>query len=60
VSNFWHTVLPPVLTALVPPGGLTRITRLQRLINTSIDLLGRLPADHPNRATLEDHNGELI
>ena len=48
-------------------GGLTRTTRLQRLINTNIDLLGtnidllgRLPADHTNRATLEDHNGELI
>jgi hypothetical protein len=61
VSNFWQTVLPPVLTALVAyQGGLTRTTRLQRLINTNIDLLGRLSADHPNRPTLEAHNGELI
>jgi anti-sigma factor RsiW len=39
---------------------LTRTSRLQRTINTNLDLLGRLPAEHPNRATLEAHNGELL
>ena len=51
MSSFWRTVLPPVLTALVAyQGGLTRTTRLQRLINTNIDLLGSLrPATRTGR-----------
>jgi len=38
----------------------TRTGRLQRAIIANLDLLDRLPAQHPNRAMLEAHNGELL
>jgi len=61
MSNFWQTVIPAAASALVAGRiAWTRTSRLQRTINTNLDLLGRLPADHPNRATLEAHNGELL
>jgi hypothetical protein len=61
MSNFWQTVIPPALAALVAhQGGLTRTTRLRSMIRANVDLLGTLPADHPNRATLEAHIGELV
>jgi hypothetical protein len=61
MSTFWQTVIPAALTALVAGRvALTRTSRLQRTINTNLDLLGRLPAEHPERATLEAHNGELL
>jgi hypothetical protein len=41
-------------------GGLTRTTRLRSMIRASVELLGTLPADHPSRATLEAHIGELV
>lgn len=56
-----QTVLPAVLAALVAyQGGLTRTTRLRSMIRANVDLLGTLPADHPSRATLEAHIGELV
>jgi hypothetical protein len=30
------------------------------MIRANVDLLGTLPADHPSRATLEAHIGELV
>jgi hypothetical protein len=55
------TVIPAVLTFLVGyQGGLTRTSRLRSMIGANLDLLDRLPADHPNRAILEAHNGKLI
>jgi hypothetical protein len=39
---------------------LTRTSRLRRTIAANLDLLDRLPAEHPNRAILEAHNGELL
>jgi hypothetical protein len=39
---------------------LTRTGRLRRAITANLDLLDRLPADHPNRAMLEAHNGDLL
>ena len=38
----------------------TRTSRLRKDIHANLDLLGRLPADHPNRAALEAKNGELL
>jgi hypothetical protein len=38
----------------------TRTGRLRRAITANLDLLDRLPAEHPHRATLEAHNGELL
>jgi hypothetical protein len=61
MSTYWQTVVPSALTALVAGRiAWTRTSRLQRTINTNLDLLGRLPAEHPNRAALEAHNGELL
>ena len=59
MSAFWQTMIPAVLTALVAGRvALTRTSRLRRTIDANLALLDRLPADHPNRATMEDHNGE--
>jgi hypothetical protein len=61
MSAFWQTAIPAAASALVAGRiAWTRTSRLQRTINTNLDLLGRLPADHPNRAALEAHNGELL
>jgi hypothetical protein len=55
------TVIPAALTFLVGyQGGLTRTSRLRSMIGANLDLLDRFPADHPNRATLEAHNGKLV
>jgi hypothetical protein len=61
MSAFWQTVIPAVLTALVAGRvAWTRTSRLRRTIDANLALLDRLPADHPNRPTLEAHNGELL
>jgi hypothetical protein len=61
MSTFWQTVIAATIPVLVAGRvALTRTSRLQRTINTNLDLLGRLPADHPNRAVLEAQNGELL
>jgi hypothetical protein len=61
MTAFLQTAIPAVLTALIAGRiAWTRTSRLQRTINTNLDLPGRLPADHPNRAALEAHNGELL
>jgi hypothetical protein len=51
----------PVIGALI--GGqitVTRTGKLRKDIRETIDLLGKLPAGHPSRATLEDNIGELV
>jgi hypothetical protein len=61
VSNFWQTIVLAVLPVLVAGRvAWTRSSRLRRTIDANLGLLDRLPADHPNRATLEAHNGELL
>jgi hypothetical protein len=61
MSSFWQTVIPAVLTALVAGrAAWTRTSRLRRTVAANLDLLDRLPAEHPNRAALEAHNGELL
>ena len=55
------TVIPIVLTALFAGQvAVTRTGRLRKDIFANLDLLGRLPADCPNRAELETKNGELV
>ena len=52
---------PIVLTALFAGQvAVTRTGRLRKDILANLDLLGRLPADCPNRAELETKNGELV
>jgi hypothetical protein len=61
MSTLLATVIPAVLTFLVGyQGGLTRTSRLRNIIGGNLDLLDKLSADHPGRATLEAHNGELV
>jgi hypothetical protein len=56
-----QTVIPVVLTALIAGQvAITRTGRLRKDIRETIDLLGKLPAGHPSRATLEDNIGELV
>jgi hypothetical protein len=51
-------VIPIVLTALFAGQvAVTRTGRLRRDILANLDLLGRLPAEHPNRAALEARTG---
>ena len=61
MSSFWQAVIPAALTALVAGRvAVTRTGRLRKDIHENLGLLGKLPAEHPNRATLEAHNGELL
>jgi hypothetical protein len=61
VSELLQTVIPVVLTALIAGQiAITRTGRLRKNIRETIDLLGKLPADHPSRATLEVNIGELV
>jgi hypothetical protein len=61
MRDFLQTVIPPILAALIAyQGGLTRTTRLRSMIRANVDLVGTLPADHPSRAKLEAHIGELV
>ena len=60
MSNFWQAVIPAALTDLVAGRvAVTRTGRLRKDIHENLGLLRKLPADHPNRATLEAHNAEL-
>jgi hypothetical protein len=61
MSEFLQTAIPVVLTALLAGQvAVTRTGRLRADIRASIDLLGKLPAGHPSRATLEANIGELV
>jgi hypothetical protein len=61
MGSLLQTVIPAALAFIVAyQGGLTRTSRLSSIIRANIDLLDKLPADHPSRATLEAHNGELV
>jgi hypothetical protein len=61
MGTFLQTILPPVLAFFAGyQGGLTRTGRLRNTIQTSVELLDKLPAEHPSRATLEAHIAELV
>jgi hypothetical protein len=61
MSEFLQTAIPVVLTALLAGQvAVTRTGRLRADIRASIDLLDKLPAGHPSRATLEANIGELV
>ena len=61
MREFLQTVIPVVLTALIAGQvAITRTGRLRKDIRETIELLGKLPAGHPIRATLEDNIGELV
>jgi hypothetical protein len=61
MSELLQTVIPVVLTALIAGQvAVTRTGRLRKDIRETIDLLGKLPADHPSRETLEVNIGELV
>jgi hypothetical protein len=61
MGSLLQTVIPAALAFLA--GNLAILSRTGRLnstIRSNIDLLDKLPADDPSRATLEAHNRELI
>jgi hypothetical protein len=61
MSPLLETVIPAALAFLAGNLGiLSRTGRLRSTIRANLDLLDKLPADRPSRATLEAHNGELI
>jgi hypothetical protein len=61
MREFLQTAIPVVLTAvLAGQVAVTRTGRLRKDILAYLDLLGRLPADCPNRAKLEVKNGGLV
>ena len=61
MHDLLQTVIPIVLTALIAGQvAITRTGRLRADIRASIDLLGKLPAGHPSRASLEANMGELV
>jgi hypothetical protein len=61
MSSFLQTVIPAALAFVVAyQGGLTRTSRLRSIISANVELLGKLPADDPSRATLAAHTGELV
>jgi hypothetical protein len=61
MSNFWQTVIPAAVTALVAGRvAITRTGRLRKVIRENIDLLGTLPTDHPSRARVEAHIEDLV
>jgi hypothetical protein len=60
VNTFWQAVIAALPVLVAGRIAWTRTSRLQRTINRNLDLLGRLPVEHPNRAALEAHNGELL
>ena len=61
MSSFLQTVIPAALAFVVAyQGGLTRTSRLRSIISANVELLGKLPADDPSRATLTAHTGELV
>jgi hypothetical protein len=61
MRDLLQTVIPVMLTAIVAGRvAVTRTGKLRKDIRENIDLLGKLSADHPNRAMLEANNGELL
>jgi hypothetical protein len=65
MSTFWQTVVPVVISAaltllLAYRGAISRTSKLYSAICDNAELLDKLPADHPRRATLKAHNGTLL
>jgi hypothetical protein len=61
MREFLQAAIPVVLTALLAGQvAITRTGRLRKVIRANVELLDKLPADHPNRARLEAENGELV
>jgi hypothetical protein len=60
MGNLLPTVIPAVLAFVVAyQGGLTRTSRLRSIIRANLELLDKLPGDHPSRAKLATHIEEL-
>ena len=56
-----QTIITAVLGVLAAyRGALTRTSRLRGIIRADLELLNALPADHPSRATLTAHVGQLV
>jgi hypothetical protein len=61
MTAFLAAVVPAVLAVLVAyRGAISRTSRLRATIRTDNELRDALPAEHPSRAKLEGHLGELV
>ena len=61
MSGLLRAQIPATLALLIAyRGAITRTGRLRHSIDANIELIGKLPADDPCRATLAAHNAELI
>jgi len=61
MSGLLQAMIPAALGLLVAyRGAITRTGRLRHSIDANIELIGKLPADDPSRATLTSHNAVLI
>ena len=63
MSGLLQAIIPAALafvTGVATQGLLTRTGRLRSSIRADMELLQALPADHPSRAALEAHIGELV
>jgi hypothetical protein len=61
MNEFMQTAIPVVLTALLAGQvAITRTGQLHNIIRKNVDLLDKLPADHPSQPALEANIGELV
>jgi hypothetical protein len=61
MRDFLQTVIPAVLTALIASRvAITRTGRLRSTIQANVELLDKLPANHPSREDLNEHVEELV
>jgi hypothetical protein len=61
MTAFLQTAIPAVLTALIASRvAITPTGRLRRTIQANVELLDKLPADHPSREDLYEHVEELV
>jgi hypothetical protein len=60
MGSLLQAVIPAAVGLLLYQGGLTRTSRLRSTIRANMDMLEKLPADHPSRAALTAHIEELV
>jgi hypothetical protein len=55
-----QAAIPVVLALVAYHGGVTRSSRLRKIIREHVELLDKLPADHPSRETITTHIELLV
>jgi hypothetical protein len=60
VGALLQAAIPVVLALVAYQGGVTRTSRLRNIIREHVELLDKLPADHPSRETITTHIELLV